>query len=110
MCNERVKPNTPDEMIAVIQAHKEGKTLECCAIGASSRWWDGTFYPTFDFKSYAYRIKREPRKLYSVYSEKTGKRLGTLDSIADAESYRKTWGRGYGEVMAIVEFVENINE
>lgn len=52
---------THDEMIAVIQAHKEGKTIEACAIGYTN-WRVTADPPTWNFYAMDYRVKPEPPK------------------------------------------------
>lgn len=55
---------THDEMIAVIQAHKEGKTIQYRTVSAAG-WWDLLPQSTeFDFGGFIYRIKPEPKVLY----------------------------------------------
>lgn len=53
-----------DEMIAVIQAHKEGKPIQFRLPG--SYWTDSPGHlehgPYFDFDQFQYRIKPDPRK------------------------------------------------
>lgn len=67
--------NTLDEMIAVIQAHKEGKKLECRACWDLKGTWMGVGAPVFSFNQTEYRIKAEPikkRKLYQFLCQSTG--------------------------------------
>ena len=49
--------NTPDEMIACIQAHKDGKKLQYYY---GEKWYDVFGSPTFNFAAHPYRIKLEP--------------------------------------------------
>ncbi len=52
-----------DEMISVIQAHKDGKTIECKKINPTtlnSGWFNAE--PFWDFAAYNYRVAPEPRK------------------------------------------------
>jgi hypothetical protein len=52
---------THDEMCAVIQAHKEGKQIQCCEIGRLC-WYDCN--PGWEFGDYIYRVKpAEPKKV-----------------------------------------------
>jgi hypothetical protein len=51
---------THDEMIAVIQAHKEGKTIEY--LGASGIFKEMPAHLAFNFASLKYRIKPEPTR------------------------------------------------
>jgi hypothetical protein len=55
-----------DEMIAVIQAHKEGKQIQCQLNNVSRRIirWEDVDKPTWDFDTFRYRIKpAEPKKV-----------------------------------------------
>ena len=55
---------THDEMIAVIQAHKEGKTIESRAGGiGGAKWVTLNEEPSWQFSEYDYRIKPEPWKV-----------------------------------------------
>ena len=55
---------THDEMIAVIQAHKEGKTIESRARGIGwAKWVTLNEEPSWQFSEYDYRIKPEPWKV-----------------------------------------------
>ena len=65
---------TPDEMIAVIQAHKEGKQLEVNLLNTddSDCGWMLYSYSGFDFKLLRYRVKPrewwiEPRAAKAVW-------------------------------------------
>ena len=59
--------NTVDEMIEILQAYKEGKTLECREAFLDRAIWRTVGEPVFSFNNTEYRIKKEPlrkRKLY----------------------------------------------
>lgn len=53
-----------DEIIAVVQAHKEGKQIEWRELGfqAEHMWMNAGEQPTWDFRHWEYRVKPEPRK------------------------------------------------
>ena len=51
--------NTPDEMIACIQAHKDGKELQFFS-NVSKTWEDVAGAPLFNFHIYEYRVKPTP--------------------------------------------------
>ena len=53
---------THEEMIAVIQAHKEGKAIEVTGAGIDE--WTVANSPLWDFNKYRYRVKRAPREIY----------------------------------------------
>ncbi len=51
---------TDDEIIAVVQAHKEGKAIE--SRNAGGVWRACTPEPAWNFQDRDYRVKREPRE------------------------------------------------
>lgn len=56
--------NTHDEMIAVIQAHKEGKAIEYSSLLRSYKEWKLTVSPEFNFGDFEYRIAQpKPEKV-----------------------------------------------
>lgn len=54
---------THDEMISVIQAHKEGKKVEFKHKTRHNEWFKGNDLG-WNFQEYNYRIAREPRKCW----------------------------------------------
>ena len=50
---------THDEMIAVIQAHKEGKTIQCIPKNIPSAW-SVTKSPCWNFERFDYRVESTP--------------------------------------------------
>ena len=54
---------THDEMIEVIQAHKDGKRIQC-AMKNTETWVYATDVPSWNFAQLNYRIAREPRKCW----------------------------------------------
>ncbi len=59
---------THDEMIAVIQAHKEGKWIQYRVLRAPDKVWVDCFDgdPCWDFFHHDYRVKPEPLELWAV--------------------------------------------
>ena len=54
---------TIDEMIAVLQAFKEGKKIQLRSYGSNGEWTNLTVpSPIWDFANCIYRIAPEPRK------------------------------------------------
>ena len=51
-------------MVAVMQAFAEGRPVECLFHGSSA--WRDDQSPCWDWSSYTYRVKREPREFYLV--------------------------------------------
>lgn len=54
---------TIDEMIAVLQAVKEGKQIQV-RVGGESPFYDCLSSPVWDFAMFEYRIKPEPREFW----------------------------------------------
>jgi hypothetical protein len=52
---------TPDEMIAVIQAHKAGKKIECKPVAGGDFAWTLVRQPVWDFSCFIYRVALEIR-------------------------------------------------
>ncbi len=66
--------NTIDEMIEVLQAYKEGKTLECRESFFNKAVWKTIIDPVFSFNNTEYRIKKESpknKKLYQFLCQNT---------------------------------------
>lgn len=61
-----------DEIIAVVQAHKEGKQIEYKIRGSESHVWLSSVAPAWNFYDYDYRVKPEPRKLREWWIHKGG--------------------------------------
>jgi hypothetical protein len=59
--------NTIDEMIEILQAYKEGKTLECRESFFDKAVWKTVIEPVFSFHNTEYRIKKEPPKKKKLY-------------------------------------------
>jgi hypothetical protein len=58
---------THDEMIAVIQHHKNGGKVEHKA--TEGNFWRLTEKPTWDFEAFDYRAKPEPLVAFIIYNE-----------------------------------------
>jgi hypothetical protein len=64
---------THDEMIAVIQAHKDGKVIQARSNLRNTDWIDIKYEPIFNFNSNDYRPKPEPKEYWLVpYTYKNG--------------------------------------
>ena len=57
---------THDEMISVIQAHKEGKTIEYIRKNLSNPVYEITENPCWNFTTYDYKVKPEDK--YSPFT------------------------------------------
>jgi hypothetical protein len=61
---------THDEMIEVIQAHKDGKAIE---VFTDDNWREMDRKPSWQFDSYHYRVKSYPKEYWLVpYLNNTG--------------------------------------
>jgi hypothetical protein len=56
---------THDEMIAIIQAHKEGKTIYRKAKFKSVDKWEVSIAPGFNFNAFDYKVKGEPQVIFA---------------------------------------------
>lgn len=93
---------THDEMIAVIQAHKEGKTVLFREIyRPSDSWAPVSDDPAWNFQLFLYRIKPEPRVIW-VNEYSYSKTLYCYMSEAHAKN------SGGSELIATSKFVEVI--
>lgn len=64
---------TSDEIIEVVQAHKDGKQIECRSRSLMSEGsWRITATPAWEFPNYDYRVKREPREVWIGVSKEHG--------------------------------------
>ena len=58
------KPNTPEEIIEVVTAFKEGKRIESIILRREDTWDLCGPEPLWDFLRCRYRVAREPRKCW----------------------------------------------
>jgi hypothetical protein len=66
---------THDEMIEVIQAHKDGKVIQGIAkvLGEAGEWLDQHHEPAWDFAKNNYRAKPMPKEYWLVpYTDRLG--------------------------------------
>lgn len=77
---------TIDEMIAVLQAAKEGKAIEFRSKSARTSWGSAAT-PSWDFFSNEYRVKPEPIEIYMVYMDEPRCVRVYFDTWKSAESY-----------------------
>ena len=66
--------NTGDEMLAVVQANKEGKQIQYWYsqdgnFFETGTWEDCAGNPVFNFGCYIYRVKPEPKKVPLAYAD-----------------------------------------
>ena len=67
---------TLNEMIAVMQAAAEGKDIECSGKYLKEKLWRKTSNPAWNWSSYDYRVKPQPREFTVAYREDTGQIVG----------------------------------
>lgn len=67
---------TADEILIIVQAYIDGKTIECKNKEMNIYNWRVTNAPTWNFNHLDYRVVREPRTFYGVEYE--GKMINTL--------------------------------
>ena len=74
------------EMIMVIEAHSEGKVIECKAKGF--KHWSNASHPVFNFSQFDYRIKPEPKykTLKEVESEEKYVEIKALEDALELSS------------------------
>lgn len=73
---------THDEMIAVIQAHKDGKQVQYRRLSMGEDDWLDLPDPAWDFSCSNYRIKPEPLILWAEYKH-NGKLLTVYESAQE---------------------------
>ena len=79
-----------DQMIAVLQAAKDGKALQMQAKerGGTGGAWLDVANPLWNFACYNYRVKPEPRVFYAIPREHTGQCVAYRDrEVAEKLAY-----------------------
>lgn len=84
-----MKP-TIDEMIAVMQAYKDGKTIEYFYCGE----WVVMMEPSWNWHNFTYRVKPEPVEIEVWYNQKSNKlitaeHVNVFDEVMKDNGYRK---------------------
>ena len=79
---------THDEMIAVIAHHRDGGKVEYKHVENTDDDYIFDPSPSFDFVTFDYRIKPEPRSLWVVRYQ-SGNIAGTYTDLVSAESRAK---------------------
>lgn len=91
-----------DQMIEVIQAEKDGKKIELRTRGSLNSWSTRVATGSFNFVTYEYRVKKEPRVLYARILENGAIQSYGFDREAIKE-YHKYYG---GEIVKFVEVMD----
>lgn len=92
----------------VMLAHANGAKIQIRATGG--RWHDFVgVVPVWNWQKFEYRVKKEPRTLYAVYTC-DGKHIGTYDKREYAQSFAHRRSSQNDLEYTIVEFVEKISE
>ena len=90
-----------DQMIAVLQAAKDGKAIQrLLKVPGASRWEDD-LKPSWDFSCYDYRVKPEPRVFYAAINS-----VGTLCAISVNCNETKKIADRTPDVCKVVKLVE----
>ena len=103
MNREKIKALLP-----VFTAFSEGKIIQTQGIGVDrDKWWDN-INPNWDLPADHYRVKPEPRVVWSVYN-KHGDRLRTYIKESEAQACATDKNRnGDNGPYTIAKFVEQL--
>ena len=75
---------SPDEIIAVVQAYKEGKTIQARPKFSAGSWTD-VIAPQWNFPEHKYRVKTEPKEIWvNFYEHDTLKQQVAYSTKKDA--------------------------
>ena len=94
---------THDEMIAVIQHHKNGGKVELKA--KNNSLWRITEKPIWDFEIFDYRAKPEPHVVWQLRTEE-GEGYGTYRNREEAEARLIGYNKTHAKKLTLVKFVE----
>jgi len=89
-----------DEMIAVIQHHKNGGIVQCQR-PHETIWFDVTDCPKWNFRDFDYRAKPEPLVLWGVFFANGG-----FATASRTEDGAREAAKAIGAMMEIKKFVE----
>ena len=93
---------THDEMIEVIQAHKNGKVIQVRT--APSALWCTTIVPNWNFGFLEFRVKPQPKEYWLIpYKEKLGFSVSSYDPRNAVEGGDKVDIAGIIHVITVVE-------
>lgn len=97
---------THDEMIAVIQAHKNGKRIQYQDIyGSNHAWRDVIDEPCWSFAANNYRVKPEPREWWNC--EYPGGDVKRFVAKRDAEEWKeKSCARDVMKIIHVREVID----
>lgn len=97
---------TTEEMIAVMQAYSEGKTIEAMLLCQAH--WNEVLHPTWDWCNTDYRIKPEPKTMYVLLRYGDDKeRWGSTFNKSEAELWAEHYDGHDGIIRKFVEVVED---
>jgi hypothetical protein len=97
---------THDEMIAVIQHHKNGGKVEWRY--PHTNWEDATDASYWNFREVEYRAKPEPLVLWGIYNKRTNIRASIADIEFVAEEQIQRMRHVSQEAYIIKKFIEEI--
>jgi hypothetical protein len=97
------------EMIAVMQAYVDGKTIECqCTSGGD---WKLNPTPAWDWAEFLYRVKPEPKVFYIVVRD-DGCSMGAFRELSPAREHCHNCTnrdeRQFGVSYSVIKFVEAV--
>ena len=95
---------THDEMIAVIQAHKEGKLVQCRTTFTDNIWED-TLAPVWNFELFDYRIKSQPREIF-IDEYENGLHMSTARTYSTESISKHRLGYTFVRTIKFVEVIE----
>ncbi len=97
---------TPDEIIKVVQAYKDGKKIQSRYKYAGP--WADNGLPEWNFQHTEYRVKPEPRAIYKAEFKENGKPVLAWHAYEAKEACERAW-IGDRNFIRAVKFVEEIN-
>ena len=97
---------THDEMIEVIQAHKEGKEIEYKSNVTGE--WCASGKPAWDFQCFEYRIKATPPEPKTIWVNECG--VGYADEVHESEDRAVVAGKGASYVNRLAVKYQEVIE
>lgn len=101
---------TPQEMIDVIQAHKDGKQIQYQIHDwKNTRWEDVTIHPCWDFGRTNFRIKpKTPKTMheYLLCNTSNNKYISTSAFYSSMEDALKDYKNSYWTIVKRLDYTE----
>ena len=102
---------THNEMIVVIQHHKNGGKVQCKSFEPSSKWIEPSHIDSggFNFGNFDYRAKPEPMVLWAVWCVNTRGFWESSNTLSGAEGLKKRYSEDNpAKTFTIKKFIEEI--